>query len=291
MQKNFLIAAFFSFGLCFSQSKEQLIDSIIKVNSLHGDCVGMPCEESLQYQNAQKLLDMLPNSELMALTKHNNPVIRTYASLRAIENGKGNPEQMLSNEINRNEYINEFDGCSSGEESVSSIIYHAYWNKIRLKSIEKISTEKERESTMEKALKTDVIMEKMDSTIIHSNKEIYWLLYSRCFENRKHKDSYLPKIEELAFVKNNPYAFNYLKRNYSSIYHTKLEHYLENKFPDVKFESNINDYFLNTFIQILLEERNEKYNTFVINKLRNDKQWREKSPEIEHILEKFNIKL
>jgi len=45
---------------CFSQTKEQLIDSIIKVNRVESDCVGIGCMVSPQYIRFQELSKKYP---------------------------------------------------------------------------------------------------------------------------------------------------------------------------------------------------------------------------------------
>jgi hypothetical protein len=291
MTKLHLITFILLLNSCFAQTKQQLINSIIKVNSVHSDCVGIGCVESEQYRNFQKLKNMLTNSELIALTENKNPVIRTYASIEAIKSGKGNVEKLLLNELNRNESVETFEGCIISQEVISSIIYHEYWNQIRIKASVGITSENESEVAMKKVLETDKLMEKLDSLIINTDKEVYWLLYDRSFENRKFKDSYLKRIEVLAFNKNNSYAFEYLNKYYPLVYKEKLKYYLENQFPKVTFKTESEIFYLHAFVELLLKEKSEKYNQIVVDKLKRDKSWKNQSGWFMNTLKEYKIKL
>lgn len=292
MKKLLTIIFSLTISLCFSQTKEQLIDSIIKVNTVESDCVGIGCMVSPQYTRFQKLKKKLSEKELIELSKHENPTIRTYASKELIQSEKGNVPELLSTELQKNEMVETFDGCIMDTEPISSIIYHEYWNKIRIEASRKITGNNyEQDLAMQKALETDLTMEKLDSVIIYSDKEVDWLLYDRTFKNRKHKDSYLPRIEELAFSRNNSYAFDYLKKYYPSEYSEKLEKYLTTDFPKAKFKTKNEVFYLHSFIETLLESNNEEFKKIAISKLRTDEVWKERKGWFNTTLKKHGIKL
>ncbi|WP_299782912.1 hypothetical protein [uncultured Formosa sp.] len=290
MKKLLTIILSLTISLGFSQTKEQLIESIIKVNRVDSDCVGMGCSESEQYKNFQKLKSQISDKELTELSKHENPTIRTYASIELIQSNKGNVPELLSAELKKNEMVETFEGCLMGIDPVSSIIYHEYWNKIRIEASNK-GNNYERELAMKKKLESDFVMEKLDSIIIYSNKEVYWLLYSRTFENRKHKDNYLSRIEELAFNNNNSYAFEYLKKYYPSEYSKKLENYLTVDFLKAKFQTKNDLYYLHSFIELLLESKNANYKKIAIDKLTNDDFWKQESGWFSTTLKKHGIEI
>lgn len=292
MKKLLAIIFCLTISLCFSQSKEQLIDSIIKVNRVDSDCVGIGCMVSPQYTRFQELKKKLSDKELTELSKHKNPTIRTYASIELIQSGKGNVPELLLTELQKNEMVETFEGCIMDVEPISSIIYHEYWNKIRIEASQKINGNNyEQDLAMKKALATDLIMEKLDSIIIYSNKEIYWLLYDRTFENRKHKDSYLPRIEELAFDKNNSYAFEYLAKFYQSEYSEKLDNYLTTDFPKAKFQTENELVYLHLFTKILLDSKNDNHKNIAVEKLKSIEDWKGKSDWFKTTLRKYGIEL
>lgn len=292
MKKLLTIIFSLIISLCFSQTKEQLIDSIIKVNRVESDCVGNGCRVSPQYTRFQELKKKLSDQELTELSKHKNPTIRTYASIELIQSGKGNVPELLSSELQNNELVETFEGCIIEMDPVSSVIYHEYWNKIRIEASSKIKGNNyEQDLAIKKILATDVVMEKLDSIIIYSDKEVYWLLYSRAFENRKHKDNYLPRIEELAFNKNNSYAFEYLEKYYKSEYSKKLENYLRNDFPKAKFQTENEVFYLHSFIETLLESKNEEFKKIAINKLRTNEVWKDHKGWFNTTFRKYGIEL
>lgn len=174
MKKLLTIIFSLIISLCFSQTKEQLIDSIIKVNRVESDCVGNGCRVSPQYTRFQELKKKLSDKELTELSKHKNPTIRTYASIELIQSGKGNVPELLSSELQNNELVETFEGCIIEMDPVSSVIYHEYWNKIRIEASSKIKGNNyEQDLAIKKILATDVVMEKLDSIIIYSDKEVF----------------------------------------------------------------------------------------------------------------------
>jgi len=292
MKKLLTIIFSLTISLCFSQAKEQLIDSIIKVNRVDSDCLGYGCVVSSQYKRFQKLKQKLSDKELIELSKHENPTIRTYTLIELIQSDKGNVPKLLSTELEKKEMVETFEGCIMDVEPISSIIYHEYWNKIRIEASRKIKGNNyEQDLAMKKALGTDFIMEKLDSVIIYSKKEVYWLLYDRTFENRKHKESYLPRIKELAFRENNAYAFDYLKKHYSSEYSSELESYLKTDFPNAKFQTENEVFYLHSFIKILLESKNDDFKKIAIDKLKTEEIWKKHKGWFNTTLKKHGIVL
>ena len=293
MKKRLLIIFLcLSANFCFSQTKKQLIDTIIKVNRVDSDCIGIACSESYQYNNFQKLKNKLSDKELIDLSKHENSTIRTYASLEIIQSNKGNIPELLSYELQKNDMVETFEGCIMGIDPVSSIIYHEYWNKIRIQSIKTSKGNNyEQDLVMKKIIATDFIMEKLDSIIIHSKKEVFWHLYSRAFENRKHKESYLPRIEELAFDNNNSYALEYLKKYYKSKYLEKVDSYFRIRFPNAKFQSENEIFYLHSFIETLLDSGIEEYKQIAVTKLKNNNSWELHSGWFKTTLKKHGLKI
>ncbi|MCC1485590.1 hypothetical protein [Winogradskyella immobilis] len=278
MRKLLNIILTLTISLCFSQTKEQLLLSIIKVDRVDSNCIGFGCKKSKQYENFEKLKAIISEQELVELTNHNNSTVRTYASKALINSDPNFALKLLKNELDNNKTVRTFEGCIIDVQKTSSIIYHEYWNKIRIEAIRKTNVNNYEENlAMKKKLESDFVMEKLDSLIIHYVKEVDWILYNRVFENRKHKDSYLPRIEELAFIKNNACAFDYIKTHYSDQYSEKLEKYLTTDFPTAKFKKGNEVFYLHSFIKILLESKDEKYKKIAIDKLKANSVWKERS--------------
>ncbi len=259
---------------------------------MESDCVGYGCMVSPQYKRFEKLKSKISDKELIKLSKHENPTIRTYASIELIQSEKGNVPELLLTELQKNEMVETFEGCLMGTDPVSSMIYHEYWNKIRIEASRKTKGNNyEQDLAMQKRLATDLTMEKLDSVIIYSDKEVFWLLYNRTFENRKHKDSYLPRIEELAFSRNNSYAFEYLRKHYQTEYSKKMENYLTTDFPKAKFQTENEVFYLHSFIEILLENKNQNFKQIAIDKLRSEDIWKQHKGWFNTTLKKHGIAL
>ena len=292
MKKLLTLILSLTISFCFSQTKEELLLSIIKVDRVESNCIGYGCVKSKQYESFEKLIAIISKQELVELSNHNNSTVRTYASKALIKSNPNLASKLLQNELDNNKTVVTFEGCLINVKKTSSIIYHEYWNKIRIEAIRKTNGNNyEQDLAVKKKLTSDFIMEKLDSIVIHSGKEVDWFLYNRAFKNRKHKDSYLPRIEELAFIKNNACAFDYIKKYYSNKYLEKLDKYLTTDFPIAKFKKGNDVFYLHSYILILLESKNEKYKKIAIEKLRTDDIWKEKLGWFKTTLRKHGIEL
>lgn len=294
MKTTFLITFFFIINICFSQTKEKLLKTIEKANIVESDCVGPSCNEGEQYLNFQKLKKQLSEKELFDLAKAKNPVLRSYAYRDVIQPNNQNVIDFLDFELKENVEVLTYEGCSEGLELVSSIVYHEYWNKIRIEAIEKNATkdQNEQEKIMQERLESDLVMEKLDSVVIHSEKKVYWLLYLRTFKNRKHKDSFVPRIEKLAFEQNNAYALVYLKKYYPIQSEQKIKSYFENNFQKETFQKEEDAQYFTELIEFLINSDDKNFSEIAVAKLRKNRSvWKNDSYRILKLLEENNIKL
>jgi hypothetical protein len=294
MKTSILITLFLIANICFSQTKEKLLKTIEKANIVESDCVGPGCNEGQQYLNFQRLKKQLSEKELNDLAKAKNPVLRCYAYRDVIQPNNQNVVDFLAFELKENVEVLTYEGCSEGLELVSSIVYHEYWNKIRIEATERYTTkdQNEQEKIMQERLESDLVMEKLDSVVIHTEKNVYWLLYLRAFKNRKHKDSFIPRIEKLAFEQNNAYALVYLKKYYPIQSEQKIKLYFENNFQKETFQRKEDAEYFTELIEYLVNSNDEKFIEIAITKLKQDKKvWENDSYRILKLLEKNKIKL
>ena len=251
-----------NFCLCTAQSKEELIDAIVKHNVYESDQIGGAGSLSQQYTAFETLAGKLTIKEITQLSNHKNGVLRMYATDYLIEHGEADPVAMFVNELNRKETIETLNGCSGGFEITSLLVYHSYWNKIRIEALTGINYKPNDivEQAMSKRLKTDVKMREMDSVVISTNAKIHWLVYVRAFENKNFSNNLLPQIEKLGFRKNNPYAIGYLINTYPKLYKERACKYYTEKFPRLKFtddDENSMSYF-HEFLELLLKTGDKK---------------------------------
>jgi hypothetical protein len=285
-----LFLSLFLFGLSFTsfaQTKDQLIQSIIKYNVLDSDCIGVACAPSPQYLNFQKLKKMISREELLELSKHKNPVLRTYVQIELI-NENYDVSKILSYEISKNETIDTQDGCLGNQDLTSEIIYYTYRGKVLLASITQNDDEKTKEIKIKKAIEQDKTMKILDSIMIFSDQELSEFRYSNIFENRKFDAKDLSQIAKLAFKKNNFSAFKYLLSN-NPEYQSQLENYLKNDFINANFDSYYKASYFEEFVKYLLESGKEEYKSIAIQKLKKDRSWKEYSNFMEGILKEYNI--
>lgn len=293
MDKIFCIALILVWNSSFSQTKEQLIDSIISANIVESDCVGAACQPGDQYLNFKKLKNELSESEFERLLSHQNPILRTYALIESIESDNPEIVKLFESEIRRNESVRTFEGCIISRDEIQSIVYHAYWNKVRIDALKdlKSSNDDDRNLTMQNAISKDERMELLDRIVIYSDKEIFWHLYSRAFNNRKYKESDLKQIEKLAFEKNISFAYEYLKRFYPEKYEKRFTSYLKEDFPKANFHNSNDIFYMRYFIKELLDRNQSEMNNIAIKKLNDTEFWKQERYYYTSLLKDHGIEL
>lgn len=292
--RNLLTLLLFCFTIfCIAQTKEELITEIVKTNSLHDEHIGSAGMISPQYSNFKKLREMITDEELEALTCHKNAVVRLYAKQWMIQEGKGDPTQFFLEEIEKDEYVETFRGCILGDDKTYSIVYHEYWNKIRIDALTPFEYDTpEYKAAEAKVLKEDKKLQELDSIVLYSEKPLWWLLYSRAFENRKFDKKHLPQIKKLAFTKHNGYAFEYLFNYYMPELKSEMYDYFNGEFLKHKFKSDDEVFYLNGILVLLLETKDKHYREIAIAKLKSDKSWEQRSSWFQNnIINYYNIEL
>lgn len=150
MKKLLIIILFLLSSLSFSQTKEELINAIIKINSLDGDDGIMDSNfdgeiskrkkiSSNNFDNFEKLKKLISKDELIKLATYKNNVLRLYSIRELIKQNDNsiNLKNILLDEIKREHYIQTHEGCIISEDLTYSIIYHDYWNQVRMNALEK----------------------------------------------------------------------------------------------------------------------------------------------------------
>ena len=282
-----------SISFTTAQTKRKLLKEIIKTNSFHSKHIDGTGMISSQYSNFEKLRGMITDDELEALTHHKNAVVRLYAKQWMIQEGKGNPAQFLLEEIEKDKRVETFSGCILSDDKTYSIVYHEYWNKIRMDALEPFDYDSAEGKTAEaEVLKEDKKMQEMDSIVLYSDKPLFWLLYDRTFSNRKFNEKYLPQIKKLAFEKNNGYAFQYLFNNHIPQLKQEIYDYLEGEFLEHKYKDEEDVYSLHEILVLLLESKDEQYKKIAIAKLKSDKSWENHKDWFKKsIIERYHLQL
>jgi hypothetical protein len=264
---------------CFAQTKQELIDSIIKGNVVDSECIGIVCMKGPQYQTFEKLKKMISEKELLELANNKSPAMRAFALKEVVALNIGNIANLYEKELRRNEEIEVEEGCLSDFKKTYSFLYNEI--NYRFNPNNKI------ENNNPKSNKN--IIEKVDSLLIYSKKDLDWSLYDSLFRNNKFDRGYLPRIEEMAFKENNFYALNYLRINYSNEYELKIDKYLNTRFLKAKFENYDKCFHLYEFVNLLLESKNETYKKIVVEKVKSVKKLYGLDNSFKSLFEKYGI--
>lgn len=299
-----------AFSTSYGQTKEELINAIIKVNSLDGwdgimerDFPGQiennnekTNVNSNNYYNFKKLKEIISKEDLIKLTNHENQVLRLYAIRELIEqNDKSiNLKDIILEEIKNENYIQTHEGCIISQELSYSIIYHDYWNQVRINALENFNEDDEykRELIMIEAQENDSLLKSINSEILKLDKDIYWLIYARIFEIRNYDKSTKSNIIKLLFKHNNSFAFEYLKDNYPNEFKEISKKYFENYFENQNFETENQAFYLFYYTDYAFNNNNQVIKEKVLNRLKKTKGWKSISGTFEmQIFRKYNIKI
>ncbi|MCO6147477.1 hypothetical protein [Flavobacterium sp. NRK1] len=268
MKTILLIITLFTGLISSAQTKEQLIDYIIKENRVDSKHISSGGIQSPIYISYEKLIKLVTNNELLDLAKNKNAALRMYAIQGLIQRKIGDIPALFKKELESGDTVETMMGCNMGTDFTAFIVY-----KFQI-----YSEEEQPES-------------QLNNIILNTNSFVWWLMYDWVFENNL-DENFLPRIEELAFEKKNSFAFMYLKNNYGR-YGSRIDDYLLNVFPKQKFvkdEENNNDgVFLCNFIEILLESGRADYKTVAVAKLRENQWLKERDGWYNEILKKYNI--
>ncbi|MEO8416943.1 MAG: hypothetical protein ABI472_24990 [Ginsengibacter sp.] len=286
MKTTFLTLLILFSSYCFSQTKEELINAIVKINSLDGydgyddsnDSVKVIDNnkiESNNYYNFEKLKRLISYDELFELTKHRNNVLKLYAIQELIErhDKKLDIFNLFKMAIVNDIKVRTHEGCIVDSELIYSVLYHAYWNNVRNKS-------------------TDSLMIKIDSYLIGYDRDIYWLIYERIFSNRKYSNEENKNIIKMIYKFNNSYAFNYLNKCYPKIFDPIAKSYFLDYFPKQNFNSESQVSYLFAFTEYVFENQYEHLKPIILNKLKETNYWKMRLGWFQaKIFEKYNIKI
>jgi len=206
MRQQIYILLILTIGVvsCQYQDMDSLVSSIAEKNRVECESIGFAGSSSTLYKKFEKLKRKATKEELLELTNHNSLAIVGYSSYALIDRKLIEPNKLFQRFIDNEENVSTFCGCIMSRETLSSLIYHRYWNS-RIEFSDDGDYEK-------KTLNDSENLQKMDSLILYSDKPD-WILLIRAFENRVYSDDYKVKIEEWAFDKIDFYALKYIFKN------------------------------------------------------------------------------
>ncbi len=214
MKQQFYIWLILIIGITSCQDVDSLVNSIAKENRLECEAIGFGGSPSSLYKKFEKLKRKASKEELIKLTNHDSLAVVGYSSYALIDKELIEPDRLLKRFINHEDKVWTFCVCQMGGETLSSLIYHRYWNS-RIEFPDKDDYENSIINDSEN-------LQRMDSLILYSENPD-WILVSRALDNRLYSDKYKSKIEEWAFKKVNFYALKYVFHNLKQGNEERLE--------------------------------------------------------------------
>ncbi|WP_159025721.1 hypothetical protein [Aquimarina sp. Aq78] len=204
MKQQIYILLILTLGIISCQDVDSLVNSIAQENRVECEAIGFGGSSSSLYKKFKKLKRNASKDELIKLTNHDSLAVIGYSSYALIDRKLIQPNKLLQRFIDNKDAVSTFCGCIMSSETLSSLIYHRYWNS---------RVEYPDNEDYEKFVINDSRdLQKMDSLILYSKKPD-WILLSRAFENRIYSNNYKSKIEYWAFKKNDFYALEYVFKN------------------------------------------------------------------------------
>lgn len=304
-----LAILFITISTSFGQTKEELIGAIIKVNSLD-DSDGMidrpfpgQAENKSEkgkisannYYNFTKLKELISREELIKLTSHKNDVLKLYAITELIERNDiaFDLKKIIIDEIKHEKQVQVHRGCIISQELSYSVLYHAYWNQVRINARDTgtDNDDEKQQIAMRKAVENDTLLTEINNEILKLDKDIYWVIYDRIFDVEKLNVNLKNELVELLFKFNNSYAFEYLKKNYPD--ETELvSDYFKVNFDKQKFATDNQVYHLYNFTEYAYATNNKEMIEKITAKLRTTETWKTIRGSFENqIFKKYNVKL
>ena len=213
MKHQIYVLLILTLGLISCQDVDSLVISIAEENRVECETIGFGGSSSSLYNKFQKLKRKASKEELIKLTYHDSLAVIGYSSYALIDRELIEPNKLLKRFIEDEQSVSTFCGCIINAETLSSLIYHRYWNS----RIEYPDSEDYEQYVINDTQE----LQKMDSLILYS-KNPDWILLARAFENRKYSDEYRNRIQELAFDKNDFHALKYVFKNLRNTNEEKL---------------------------------------------------------------------
>ncbi|PZE15627.1 hypothetical protein DNU06_17100 [Putridiphycobacter roseus] len=254
----------------FKETPERLseiVSAIAKINELQASQIGIGGEEGENYKNFRNLKANSTIDELVQLTANKNETVATYAGWALADTNYSDLKTIFNNFILQETIVETYSGCIISEDySYSSIYYRYYYN---LNHSERAK---------------DKILFQLDSSILSSqNSE---RLLQIALENRIYDESYIDRIETLAFEKQNTDALFYLCKWNKSRYATEIRSEL------VRLLESTDNYTSNYFYQVideLFDYKDFETKQIIVQKLKEDRAWESKENRFIYLLNENNI--
>jgi len=261
------IINFVSFNISFSQSKNLtiVVERIVKINEVQSEFVGIGGEKSENYQNFIQLYEIASTEELIHLTDNENSTVACYASWALADKSYYELKSIFLKFILNDKQVDTFRGCIALQSTISSELYHRYWNKLN-----------------ETKRATDKILLELDSIILFSQNP-FWLLLQRALENRIYIEPFKSQISFLAFNQCRKEAIFYLCNWHKAEYIVQIKASLLKYLNETEFKkTGTSDYY--TTIEELFKFKDPEIRFAIIAKMKKDRHWEYEKQRFKYLL-------
>lgn len=145
----FVVCYFFFLGISaqpkyekssVSKKVRKIANQIKSAKTVEGKFIGKGASPSVVYAKFKKLIELASSEELLELTNHNSPVVRTYAFWGYVQKGYETPFFILEKNKEDRELVKRQFGCIISRTNVIDLMISLYQIENR-----EILTEKELE--------------------------------------------------------------------------------------------------------------------------------------------------
>lgn len=265
-EKNFVCLV--EDSLSFKDAPKNL-DSIVKciaaINEVQSDHIGIGGSPSENFRNYVQLKKAATTEQLVTLTDNENATVACYAAWALADESYSDLCKVFMKFIRHDRVVTRFSGCIRSLNSISSELYHRYWNNLEVSDRPK-----------------DKILLGLDSAVLFSENPD-WLLLDRALENRVYLEPYKTQIANLAFNDGHSEAIFYLCLWHRAEYVEQLKPALLKYLKETEFKNvGISPYYKT--VSELLIFKDSEINNEVIVKMRNDRHWEGDEARFMHLL-------
>ena len=278
MKIRFLLLLLLAGISCFSQSRDAVIDSVMQkypLSSFMRD-IYLPMAQSKLMAN---ITERLTGTDLDAMSQSDNRDWQIYAQSVGIATGRYRADTLFQQAYTSKKDSVGYISCSYTTMPLHSFWYTLYETKLWEEAQAKYSNTDEALEYNKKVNATDSQLMAMDSIILMNERHPYMNSYCDVLENRKYPDTFLPRIEHLAFKENFACAIAYLQSHYPDIYLKRIDHYWRKDFPKADFV-NFDDFMsLRELLYMLLNSSDNELKKVAAHKIdsikvtSNNKHW------------------
>jgi hypothetical protein len=247
----------------------QNLDSIIKciaaINEVQSEHIGWGGTPSENFRNYLQLKKAATTEQLVTLTDNENATVACYAGWALADESYSDLCSVFMKFNRHDRVVVTFSGCIRSSNSISSELYHRYWNNLEISGRPK-----------------DKILLGLDSAILFS-KNPDWLLLIRALENRIYPEPYKNQISNLAFKDGRSDAIFYLCKWHRAEYADQLKPALLKYLKETEFKNVGTSSYYKTVSELLIFKDSE-INNEVIAKLKEDRHWESDKASFMHLL-------